>query len=956
MFKKVLTAAVLFAALSVSALMLRGDTMALTSITAKIERMRNVGTIKSPTVVAVVQNDSIYIKELELKGTWKTPESGSAAFPTQATAWFRNTTDDHPLRQLSWTGVVFDTTWVKTIIAPDTGKYVLNKSLKAEYKSGKWTLTGGAAANAGWMDTTGQYFVDVYAVRTSGDDSLYKTLTFQGAPGGTKNYTEALYEIKFVAEGRRLGDTLAPAPTYLKSGEASAKLHLKSGSALLGFPVRSNADSLRFVWRNTTGTFYSEVINIDFPSPSTLGLKPAVSVSNVPGPGFFAAGDTMSVNITLRSDSGQVLDWATNAQALGIQKVELLVSGPKRDYMWTMPLYNIVNNYVVLKYPRAAWAGRDSGVTFTNPIRVRIPVDSIAKFGTGTYTVYISAKRLFGATVEKSARFDVQVGTTSRDSLPMSSAIAGVSCATCHGVNGPTKHHGSAGVEDCNPCHADNFSQPMYKLMHVKHFKSPNYSDAGAPFAGCTPCHLNNSHDKFTSEAPIVCTECHVKVPYFPTDHAATAPLYATSGLSCATTNCHAGGGVGNFQTIATTHAAIGAKYTGRGFDANWTDELPVIDGVIDPVWLTADSVTTVSGIRIKALHDSTNVYLLARWTDGHKMYGTDSAASKSVSRNKWTYSGTAWAKSGDEDRLGISWKIDDTYGASCARTCHNEKATHASFNAKTDYWHWKATRTNPVGYSDDQVGTTSGRTNDTKISGAFGIDNQDSAGTLPKFMKPAPAPVNDFLFMSNAIAFVNSGWAAGATIPGYVVNDTAAIPVVGSQGDIKAKGVFYPATGEWVVEFKRKMNTGNSDDAQFVVGQTANFSIVKMDNTGSNHATQGVDIGVYRLTFEGNTTDVDDNGEKPLEFALKQNFPNPFNPSTSIAFSVPQKALVRLEVFDVSGRLVATVVDEVKEAGTHSVRWYGLNRAGHYVASGVYLYRLQAAGSIMTKKMLLIK
>ncbi len=955
MTRRILSIAVVVA-LCITAIVLHGDTQAVTALTVKIERMHFVGTIKSPTVVAVVQNDSVYIKELELKGTWKTPESGIAPFPAQAYAWFRDVGDDHPLRQLNWTGVVLDTTWIKSIIAPDTGRYVLDKTLKAEYKNSKWTLSGGAAANAGWMDTTGQYFVDVYVVRSAGGDSLYKTLTFQGAPGGTKNFTETVFEVKYKADGRRLGDTLAPSPTYLVSGEASAKIQFKNGAAVLAFPVYGNADSLRFVWRNVSGAFYTETINIDFPAANTLGLVPSVEVTNVPGAGFFASGDTMSVVITTRSDSGLVLDWTTAAQSLGIQKIELIFSGPKRDYMRAMPLYNIVNNYVVQKYPRAPWAGRDSGVTFTNPIRVKVPVDSIAKFGTGTYTVWISAKRIFGATTEKAASFDVQIGTTSRDSVPMSSRIAGQSCATCHGLNGPTKHHGAQGVEDCLPCHTDNMSKPMVDLYHVKHFKSTAYLPGQGLFAGCTPCHLNNSHDRFTSDANKVCKQCHVQVPYFPSDHAASVPLYAETGLSCATANCHVGGGLGNFQTIAMTHAAIGSKYVGGGFNAYYSEDAPVIDGVIDPLWQTADSITTVNGIKIKALHDSTNVYLLARWVDGHKMYGADSAASKSVYRRIWKFDGTNWSKSQDEDRLGIVWRIDDSFDASCARTCHNEKPVHATNNGKMDFWHWKATRTNPVGYSDDQVATPTGRVNDAKISGTFGIDNQDSAGTLPRFMRPSGAPPSDFLFMSTAIPFVNSGWSAGDMIPGYVVNDTAAIPVVGSQGDIKAKGVFYPATGEWVVEFMRAMNTGNADDAQFVVGQTATFTVAKFNNTGSGHPAQGFDIGIYRVTFEGSTTGVSGSGEKPLEFALKQNYPNPFNPSTSISYAVPQKGLVRLEIFSVTGRLVATIVNEVKEAGSYSASWHGIDRSGYQVASGVYVYRLQSGPNVAARKMLLIK
>lgn len=88
-----------------------------------------------------------------------------------------------------------------------------------------------------------------------------------------------------------------------------------------------------------------------------------------------------------------------------------------------------------------------------------------------------------------------------------------------------------------------------------------------------------------------------------------------------------------------------------------------------------------------------------------------------------------------------------------------------------------------------------------------------------------------------------------------------------------------------------------------------------------------------------------------PVKVELSQNFPNPFNPSTGIRYELPEAGDVRLQVFDMTGRLVATLTDSRMEAGTHLVTFHAGN-----LASGVYMYRLEAAGTILTRKMTLIK
>ncbi len=91
----------------------------------------------------------------------------------------------------------------------------------------------------------------------------------------------------------------------------------------------------------------------------------------------------------------------------------------------------------------------------------------------------------------------------------------------------------------------------------------------------------------------------------------------------------------------------------------------------------------------------------------------------------------------------------------------------------------------------------------------------------------------------------------------------------------------------------------------------------------------------------------------KPTEFALAQNFPNPFNPSTVIQYQLPEPANVKLELYDITGRKVATLVDAWQTAGYYA---FNLNGSAYNLASGVYFYRLTAGGFIATKKMVLVK
>jgi hypothetical protein len=93
-----------------------------------------------------------------------------------------------------------------------------------------------------------------------------------------------------------------------------------------------------------------------------------------------------------------------------------------------------------------------------------------------------------------------------------------------------------------------------------------------------------------------------------------------------------------------------------------------------------------------------------------------------------------------------------------------------------------------------------------------------------------------------------------------------------------------------------------------------------------------------------------------PAKFDLHQNYPNPFNPSTTITFDLPDDSPVHLEIFDITGRHIKTLVSEPMPAGSHQITWYGQDDLGNSVASGLYIYRIQASDFVQARKMLFVK
>jgi hypothetical protein len=134
----------------------------------------------------------------------------------------------------------------------------------------------------------------------------------------------------------------------------------------------------------------------------------------------------------------------------------------------------------------------------------------------------------------------------------------------------------------------------------------------------------------------------------------------------------------------------------------------------------------------------------------------------------------------------------------------------------------------------------------------------------------------------------------------------------------------------------------------------TSSRGQIMYDMWSRNGMSPPVDMGTGLATITVTTAP-----KLPKELALDQNYPNPVNAAvtgTRIAFHLPSAGLVRLDIFDIGGRRVRTLVNAQYDAGARSVFWNGRNDAGQTVASGVYLYRLEVGGQVLSKQLVNIR
>jgi flagellar hook assembly protein FlgD len=114
-------------------------------------------------------------------------------------------------------------------------------------------------------------------------------------------------------------------------------------------------------------------------------------------------------------------------------------------------------------------------------------------------------------------------------------------------------------------------------------------------------------------------------------------------------------------------------------------------------------------------------------------------------------------------------------------------------------------------------------------------------------------------------------------------------------------------------------------------------------------HAKEMKGEGSFKITNSGLSkfsVSLIGDGQLPAEYALSQNYPNPFNPTTNVKYALPVQSKVTMEVYNVLGQRVRTLVNDDQAAGYHVAEWDGMGNAGQQLASGVYFLQISAKGT----------
>lgn len=220
-------------------------------------------------------------------------------------------------------------------------------------------------------------------------------------------------------------------------------------------------------------------------------------------------------------------------------------------------------------------------------------------------------------------------------------------------------------------------------------------------------------------------------------------------------------------------------------------------------------------------------------------------------------------------------------------------------------------------------------------ITGSYDLDARSGQFTVSLFAEEDPGQLN--LRLRIALTESDIYWPApnGGATHNQTFRDM--IPSTSGQSMTISEG----ETVEYTFDFETTSPL-DPDNCMLV-------AFVQSDQ--NREILQGAMVAVPDLIPTG----IDDEIEIPKSLALEQNYPNPFNAETKIDFQT-NGGTVSLEVYDLTGALVRTLIDGPLEAGYHSVVWNGLDGSGNEVASGIYFYRLNGSDSEQAKRMTLLK
>ena len=191
----------------------------------------------------------------------------------------------------------------------------------------------------------------------------------------------------------------------------------------------------------------------------------------------------------------------------------------------------------------------------------------------------------------------------------------------------------------------------------------------------------------------------------------------------------------------------------------------------------------------------------------------------------------------------------------------------------------------------------------------------------------------------------------SSSTITIAVVRRVNALPE-GWTSSICLGGICY---NESLDSVAIELNSGDSTDCGILAWTNGvGTGMIQLDLFDLSNINEHifVDLNIYTGTAAG----VGDDRLVPKQIILYPSFPNPFNPVTTLRYYLPEDAMVNINIYDMIGRLVRTMVNSQQNAGYRSIRWNATNDAGEPMSAGLYLYMIKVDEFRQTRKMVLLK
>jgi hypothetical protein len=259
-----------------------------------------------------------------------------------------------------------------------------------------------------------------------------------------------------------------------------------------------------------------------------------------------------------------------------------------------------------------------------------------------------------------------------------------------------------------------------------------------------------------------------------------------------------------------------------------------------------------------------------------------------------------------------------------------------ATLNPAQGYW-VKSDMDGSIIMTSSSFGKSNRNTVDLKVFNSITIEGKNGTKQTLYFGKDAEGTINLSAFELPPTS--PQGVMDARFVSGRILETYPAMLTTPAQFAIALKNTDGPVTIKW--------NIVSPDNKQFILSEGKGTKSIALK--GSGEAQMYKPSEMYFLT-------VSDGGVMPKEFSLSQNYPNPFNPSTQFVVGLPQAAHLEVGVYNILGQKVATLVNENRDAGFHTIVWNSTTETGLFASSGIYFVRMNAGEFTNVKKIVLMK